>query len=195
MRARQSGMTLVELLVGLALFGLIAVTSLAALRGGIRLWHGGESDGAAIARIETVHGTLRRQLEDAANLADAGGAAVAFAGGTRQMDWVGRPPAASMPPGLYALRLRLEEGRLLLGWREFDPAATLARQPPRESVVMLEGIAAARLAYFGPDVGWQESWSSARLPRLVRLHLEPVAGATWRWPPLVVAIGSPLDGT
>lgn len=197
-RHDESGMTLVELLVGLALFGMIAAVSLAALQGGARLWHGAEARTEAVMRIEAVHAALRRTLESTANLQDAGAAGVAFAGDARQLAWVGRPPSGAMPSGLYALRLEIVEARMVFGWRALDPALPLAAQPPEETTLLLDGIDAASLAYFGADAegrtAWRASWSGARLPRLVRLSLTPSAAAAWRWPLLVVAVGAPLDG-
>ncbi len=193
-RRGEAGTTLVELLVGLALFGLIAMTSLAALQGGGRLSHGGRARAEAIQRIEAVHGTLRRLLEDTANLADAGQDTVAFAGGATQLAWVGRAPSAAMPAGLYALHLTLQDDRLVFGWRAFDAAQPLADQPPEDSVTVLDGIAGATLTFFG-DNAWQARWvERPRLPRLLRLDVAPSGSAAWRWPPLVVAIGPPLDG-
>lgn len=197
-RNSESGMTLVELLVGLALFGMIAAASLSALRGGVRLWHGADARTDAIMRIEAVHAALRRALESTANLADPGATDVAFVGDARRLAWVGRPPSGAMPAGLYALRLEVTAARLVLGWRGLDPALPLGAQPPLETTLLLDGIDGAALAYFGTDTegraAWRESWSGARLPRLVRLTLTPAADALWRWPPLVVAIGAPLDG-
>lgn len=197
-RHGESGMTLVELLVGLALFGLIAAASLAALQGGVRLWHGAAARTEAVMRIEAVHAALRRTLESTANLEDAGGTGVAFAGDARQLAWVGRPPGAAMQSGLYVLRLELSDARLVFGWRALDPVVPLAAQPPQDTTLLLDGIGTAALSYFGTDAAgraaWRDTWSGPRLPRLVRLSLTPAATAAWRWPPLVVAIGAPLDG-
>jgi prepilin-type N-terminal cleavage/methylation domain-containing protein len=197
-RHGESGMTLVELLVGLALFGMIAAASLAALQGGVRLWQGAAARSEATMRIEAVHAALRRTLEGTVNLADAGTAGVAFAGDARQLAWVGRPPSGAMPAGLYALRLEVSDTRLIFGWRAFDPALPLAAQAPEEVSLLLDGIDGAVLSYFGTAAedraAWRETWRAARLPRLVRLSVTPAAGAAWRWPPLVVAIGAPLDG-
>lgn len=189
-------MTLVELLVGLALLGMISVLALSALQGGVRLWHGAEARAAAIARVDSVHASLRRLLEDAAPLRDADGATAALAGEATHLRWVARAPAASLPPGLYVLELALADGALRLGWRAHDPKLPLAEQPPAETLPLLDGIAAGALGYFGPDTGWQPGWGGApRLPRLVRLDLVPAPASRWRWPPLVIPLGATVDGT
>jgi prepilin-type N-terminal cleavage/methylation domain-containing protein len=197
-RHNESGMTLVEVLVGLALFSMIAAASLAALQGGARLWRGAAARTDATVRIEAIHAALRRALESTANLADAGETGVAFTGDARHLAWVGRPPSGAMPAGLYALRLEVADTRLMLGWRQFDPARPLADQPPEETTLLLDGIDGAALSYFGTDgedrTAWRETWRGARLPRLVRLSATPAASTAWRWPPLVVTIGAPLDG-
>jgi general secretion pathway protein J len=195
-RAGEAGMTLVELLVGLALLGMISVLSLAALQGGIRLWHGADARADAIGRIESVHASLRRLLEEAVPLREADGPAAAFAGDAGRLRWVGRAPAAVMPPGLYVLDLALADGALRLGWRPHDPRLSLAAQPPAETVLLLDGIAAGDLAFFAPEAGWQPRWEEApRLPRLVRLDLVPRPASRWTWPPLVIAVGATVDGT
>ena len=187
-------MTLVELLVGLALFGLLAVVGLAQLRGGLRLWHGAEARAEAIRRIETTHEILRRVLEDAAQLTEPDGTTAAFRAEPQRLRWIGRAPAAAMPPGLYALELSLEAGVLRLGWAAHDPSRPLAAQPAVETQALLDGIASGALSVFGTDAqgraGWHATWQDAPgPPRLVRLDLVPGASAPWRWPPLVVAIG------
>jgi hypothetical protein len=191
-------MTLVELLVGMALFGLIATLGVAQLRGGVRLWHAADARAVAIERIDAAHGVVRRVLEDAALLSEPDGTTATFLAEPARLRWVGRAPSAAMPPGLYALELALEGGTLRLGWRAHDPARPLATQPPVETQILLENIAGGGFDVFGTDAagrtGWHAAWQAApRPPRLVRLALAPDAAAHWRWPPLVVAIGPTVD--
>jgi type II secretory pathway pseudopilin PulG len=191
-------MTLVELLVGMALFGLIATLGVVQLRGGVRLWHAADARAAAIERIDAVHAVVRRVIEDAALLAEPDGTTAAFLAEPTRLRWVGRAPAGVMPPGLYALELALDGGALRLGWRAHDPARAITAQPPDETQVLLGNIASGTLQVFGTDAGgrtgWHADWQDApRPPRLVRLDLVPDAAARWRWPPLVVAIGATVD--
>jgi general secretion pathway protein J len=195
--APEAGFTLVELLVGLALFGLLAATGLAALQGAGRIWRAGEGRAAEATRFEAAHALIRRHLEAAVPYAD--GPHVAFAGTVDSLVWVARRPAASMPGGFYVLRLHLEGGRspsggrLMLGWRSHDPVLPMAAQQPEERVVVLDGIARFTAGYrgLGEDAAWRADWSGRpALPRLIRLDLTPAAGRPW--PRLVVAPSLPL---
>jgi hypothetical protein len=190
---------LVELLVGLALFGLIAATSLAAFQGGVRLWVRGEDRAQATGRMVAAQALLRRQWEAAVPLTDADGRSVAFLGTADRIVWVGRRPSQAQPGGLYVLSLGMAEtgSRLLLGWRRLDPALPLSAHEAEERVAVIEGVAAMRLDYFGAEEDgrqvWRAGWGGGTtLPRLIRLQLTPRAGAAWDWPPLVVAVGFTL---
>jgi prepilin-type N-terminal cleavage/methylation domain-containing protein len=197
----QAGFSLVELLVGLALFGLIASTSLAAFQGGARLWNRGADRADATSRVAAAQALLRRQWEAAVPLTDADGRGVAFLGGAERIVWVGRRPGQALPGGLYVLSLGMSGtgSRLLLGWRRLDPALPLAAHEAEERVTVMDGVAAARLDYFGGGddgrAAWRPGWGGgATLPRLIRLQLTPQPGAGWDWPALVVAVGFTVAG-
>lgn len=191
-------MTLVEMLVGLALLGMIGALGAQHLHGGVRLWHAADARAAAMQRTEVAHAALRRLLEEATPLAEPDGSA-AFAGEATRLRWVGRAPAAAMPPGLHVLELALADGRLTLGWTAHDPSQALAAHSVAGTLVVLDGIAAGSLGFFGTTAAGGTSWhprwqGQPGPPRLVRIDLLPAAAARWRWPLLVIAPGATIDG-
>jgi general secretion pathway protein J len=203
MRRGEAGFALIEILIAVALLGLIATMIGGAVGNAARLNVAGEARLADQTRIENVQALLRRQLEGALPLPSAGssdGEALAFAGGPSALAIATRRPARLLQGGLYFARFSFDPpsslgkgGRLSAAWQLLDPARPLAEQQGRiETVDLLDDIAVLNLRYFGVKAsgaaGWHADWAGEpSLPALISIALEPSAGAGWRWPPLVVA--------
>ena len=193
------GFTLLEVLVALAVIGLLTATAATALRGVTRVWHGGEERLSASAQVSLVQGLLRRQIAGAfpIRLPAEPVPVVAFAGTEQSMAWIARRPAKLAAPGLYVVTLRFDsnggEGRLIGGWRLLDRAKALSEQlQPEETVVLMEGIRRAAIGYFAGTEGGPGSWRSewragTTMPSLVRVQLQPTADSRWQWPELLIA--------
>ncbi|GGF36530.1 general secretion pathway protein GspJ [Aliidongia dinghuensis] len=194
MTARQSsegtaGFTLLELLVVLAIFGLMSVL----LSGGLRtighLVAGGTDRLDRASGLALTSNFLERVLADARPLPTGDGEdAVAFDGTANGLRFVGPPPVYLAPGAFHAERLGVEDegGRHRLVFR----AGALGDARQSRSV-LLDGVGAARFAYFGADVGagrpgWHDRWPGAwGLPALVRLRITFADGSSA--PDLVVA--------
>lgn len=198
----QSGMTLIELVVALALLALLVGALAAALGISAR------GNAAIEARVEhgeamrVAQSALRRYLTQARpvrtqiNQRDQ----VVFAGAPDGVGFV-----AVMPPwpdggGLYLVRLTLEEvggARALVLTRRPTAGESAIVDGGGERTMLLQGIAGLRWSYFGPDASgrqgaWRADWrQQAELPKLVRLELQLADPAAPAWPPMVVAL--PLD--
>lgn len=200
-RRAQSGMTLMELVVALALLALIVGSLAAALGTGIgaNASVGVRAQGDETLRV--VHATLRRYIAQARPVKWRAGAReqIGFIGEAQSLGFT-----AIMPPwpgrgGFYRVRVGLEEraGGMALVLRRAPTAGErmdydLAGAP--DVAVLAEGVAALRFSYLGTDDGaraptWRADWRGQRsLPRLVRLDLQFRDPAAPAWPPLVIAL-------
>lgn len=177
------GFTLLEMLIGLVLLGLILSILFSALRLGAASWDSAESKLASVAERELAIRALRRELALALPVphrAEDEGGEVFFAGYPDRFAWI-TPFPAHRGGGLYELRLEIgstDHGDgLVLKYRPHHPN-NADREGGRgsESVLLIEGVASLRVQYYGAvnegfDREWSEEWSAdQRLPELIRIE-------------------------
>lgn len=183
----QRGFTLVELLIALALAGLVALLLLSATRLAAL---GADRVAATAERLKT-----RRALDDLLRRALASAIASPLlpntpplVGGPDQIEFLSL--AEDSGAGLYRIRLAVERaggGSALVLSRS---RAAGAGAPERTTLAAL--IASFAIAYFGaPAAGeapaWHERWEGTRaLPTLVRIAIDLGDGIAR--PPLVVRL-------
>ncbi|MER2268233.1 PulJ/GspJ family protein [Methylobacterium oxalidis] len=191
---RQSGFTLVEMLVSLALMALIAVLLVQAL----------QATGIVAARaarigaqedVQVVREHLRRMLsEPAARRGD--GTRAPFLGAPDRMVAViaGNREAergAELRVAL-ALRPRADAGFDLVETR----GLAYGSEVPGEPELLLDRVAGLRLQFFGAaDAAGQQRWQAGwarrdRNPALVEITVDFPPRDRRRWPPLVVPVGA-----
>lgn len=110
---RNRGFTLVELLIALALIGLITLLLFSGLRLGSRTWEAVDVAAEQIGGLRLAHGFLTRTLAQA-QIANATVDAVSvaiFGGDAEQIEFVAPLSQHVGIPGLYVLRLTLEDTR------------------------------------------------------------------------------------
>ncbi|CDH43929.1 MAG: prepilin-type N-terminal cleavage/methylation domain-containing protein [Candidatus Competibacteraceae bacterium] len=191
---RQTGFTLLELIVAITLMGLVLVVLYSGLRLGLNSWEGGEQRAEATNRQRLVEEFLRRQLAQSITVYrtnDGQEKAVVFTGQSNSIEFVAPMLAQLGPGGLYRVRIDGANSRLQVHFRPYRYNNPNAGE--EQESVLLEGVSALEWAYFGPERDddaepprWRSDWvSSERRPLLVRLNLtlrgEP-------WPDLVVAL-------
>lgn len=192
-RKRQSGFTLLELVVAMALMGLVLVMLYSGLRMGLNSTDGGERRAEVAQRQRSVEEFLRRQLVQSMTvyrINDRQEKAVAFFGRSNDIEFVAPMLTQLGQGGLYWLRISVANGQLIVRFRPYLPKDSGGAE--RESV-LLNGVSALEWAYFGAERDhdaepprWRSDWSSIeRRPSLVRLNLA-VQGEPW--PDLVVAL-------
>jgi general secretion pathway protein J len=198
-----AGFTLVELLVGLTLMGLLAVMLFGGFRFGLRAWEAGGSRIERQTEAELVQNLLQRELGQAYSLADTNQQTTpstipTFLGNRNSLGFVAPLPTQAGVGGLFRFGLGIEmngpERQLVLAWQIFRPD-----RPPRPSVddnsksVLLHGVEAVDLAYFGRrqagvPTQWQSDWDDRHgLPELIRLRVTFPPGDGRAWPDLYVA--------
>lgn len=201
------GFTLIEVIVSLAILGLILAMLPGAFQLGRRAWETttriDRTDHAAASRS-----FLEQRLTEAmpVSIADATGERqLGFTGDARRMMFVA--PSASGPAGggLYRFELTVEPGTSgdALVLRQ-----SLAAAPPRpvgqeqgadERRVLFDGPRGLSFRYFGAirddaERTWNTEWRSRNaLPELVELSADgvttaPATQGTTAWQPLVVAL-------
>lgn len=196
---RDSGFSLVEMLVALAVTGFAALLLASAVGRIEGVVHRGRSSSQALATVSAVQLGLRERLERILPVPDPQNpnAAVDFRGQAAGMDWVGTPVDAAAPDALWRYRLtRTADGRVALYHRSTlailgdERGAGLVGWSPSP---LLEGSTGLELSYFGTISGpgspraWQRTWSGRRaLPLLVRILVRFPDGDPRRWAELVV---------
>ncbi len=191
---RQTGFTLLELIVAITLMGLVLVVLYSGLRLGLKSWDGGEQRAEATNRLRLAQEFLRRQLAQsiaAYPVNERQERIVAFAGRSDGIEFVAPMLAQLGQGGLYRVRIEAVNGRLWIRWRPYLPTDPEAGE--ERETVLLEGVSNVEWAYFGPEQAdgpespprWHSAWANLqRRPQLVRLNLN-LQGEPW--PDLVTA--------
>lgn len=202
---RESGFTLLELLIGLALLGLILALMFGGLRLGIKSWDAGSLASDDGARIRAFEGFVRRQLNEVYPYfwKPADSQTLAFIGAPDVIHYVGFLPAGGGGRnGLYLLSMEVERRdrtqRVVLKSLSMTPEARdFAGMQGAEKTVLAsgsihEGVEELVFGYFGAETEesepkWLTHWvDPKRLPLLVRLQVKLTSGQ--EWPELVVAL-------
>lgn len=198
---RESGFTLLELLIAMTLLALLVAMLFGGMRLGTRAWEANDQRIEDSARLEIVQGFMRRLISQAYPLDRTERRP------RRRIVFEGMPDAvtfpALLPPhlgfgGFQLVDFRLDDGangkRLVMSWRRFTGEADeVPPDEPEGETVLFDRIAGVEFAYFGaPARGqpprWHERWDDVtRLPSLVRVRVEFGDGDARRWPELVIA--------
>lgn len=193
MRGTSRGFTLVELLVALALAGIVMVLLTDELRlaslGFDRINH--KSEQLSVRR--DVEDLLRRELGSAV-AAPLVASELPFTGGPQSMKFLSLSDDGG--PGIYRVELDLQaqggDRRLMLTRRLVEPAA--GRQIER--TVLASRVRGFKAFYFGApapnaDPRWLDRWADTRYPpSLVRIFFD--AGGEANAPPMTIRVwGAP----
>jgi general secretion pathway protein J len=192
-RSASAGFTLLEMVLALVIFGMIAAVVYSAFYFGHRAVTSGERAADDNQRMRLVEELLGRQIRSAVYYHakhDEDDVAYFF-GAADGMSFVTSAPQSRGGMGLAVVNYRLVEGRLVLEERThfapddlYDPPADALV----ERAVLLEGFSSFRLQYLASediDLGWADKWDARdedELPVKVRVTIEGLsffAGQPW----------------
>lgn len=169
-----AGFTLVEMLVALVVFAIIAAAGVALLRNSVDMQAAVERRLADVGAATRLRAVLASDISQAAAPAFPDGAAPAFAGTAGELTllrlgWT--DTSAVGRPELQAVHWTVAGDRLV---RRAGPGGTSAA--PDAEAVLTRGVAAARFRYRGRDGGWSDGWSPAAgseaLPAAIELVVQ-----------------------
>ncbi|MGI4797235.1 MAG: PulJ/GspJ family protein [Janthinobacterium lividum] len=182
MRLRQGGFTLLEILVGVAVLGLI----IGVLYGGVSFaLQAAQRQDAVLAKTgdyDAVNRALRRLIAEA----DPGGPGIVPLRGTPgRMTFSSRMPDGA-GGGAADMALGITGGTVVLRWTPRRPGRPLGPAPAAREAELLRGAQRVELSYWGAS-GWRSEWVEAMLPALVRLRVIFAPGDARHWPDMVLA--------
>jgi general secretion pathway protein J len=193
---RQSGFTLLEILVALVVLGFLMVGLTQGVRAGLTMWGAQTRRVGETADLDAGARVLRRLLSGI-SLPSAGGVLGAsstekFEALPESLTFVGDLPTGFGTTRRADITLELHEGRLVLRWTPRRHELSIAPPPEPIETELIRGVERFDLAYWGsPSVGepagWQSRWDSRDIPELIRVRLGFAKGDRRRWPDLIAA--------
>lgn len=198
-RHRETGFTLIEIVLAMILVGLIMGIAVGGIRMSRKAAESGERRIEAINSIRVTQEFLRKQLARTLPLAFATdrreGKNFVFEGADDEITFVAPMPGYLSSGGPYIQRLNIERGEL----RFFHRMLLSEDDEEGEPVVLLDRIRRGRFEFRGIDeqgrLGkWDDEWKDAsRTPMMVRLSLEFERNSGLSWPvlevPLLIDVG------
>lgn len=183
---RQRGFTLLELLVAVAVLGIVIVLMNQGVAFGLRTTSMQDRVNGRQGDLDAVDRALRQLI----GRADPGifPEPATLRGSADAVAMVTELPA---PPGQPRPRVmatvRAEGGKLLLRWTPQHHVERFGPPPRPQEMVLLSGVRALQLAYFARGgSAWAPSWTGDALPALVRVKIV-FASPSRHWPPIVTA--------
>jgi general secretion pathway protein J len=173
----MKGFTLVEMLVALMIFGILAATGVVVMRSTLENQAGVRREVDRLAAFQRLRATLKADLGQAADRRtrgpDGAPAGAAFLGGEAtggapmlalvRRGW--ENPDHRPRPSLQYVEYRLTDSRL-----QRQVRTALDGVPAGEPQVMIEGVEGAELAFYARRQ-WAPVWMGPGLPEVVRLDL------------------------
>ncbi len=182
-RPGEHGFTLVEVMVALMIFGMIAAAGVAILSFSIR------AQAATAARLDDGSALARTISALSADLAQAMPRAARDEGGTMRPAFIGEAGTLMLVRGGWTnidAAPRATEQKV--GWQIVDNALVRSGYPqidgaaPLPPVPMLGGVQALRLRYRYAGA-WSDRWDGAGgvpLPQAVEMTIDRANGVSWR---------------
>lgn len=187
-RRASPGFTLLEVLVALAVLGLLLGLLANGVHFGVRAW----DTASRITRREGDLDAVDRALRRLITAMDPGSVSVppTLAGTAARLLFTAKLPQGAGVPGLADLLLAVDDRhRLVLRATPHRHVRPLGPPPAVRQTVLLQDVARLEIRYWPrqPPFGWQTAWSGPALPGLVRIRIVFAAGHDRHWPDIVAA--------
>jgi len=192
---RQAGFTLLEMIVVVAVFGLLMIGLTQGVRAGLTLWDAQSRRTGDTAELDAAARVLRTLLSGITPSPSAGfgaGGAAEMKGTADSFSFVG-----DLPTGLGTIQranitLTVRGERLVLRWTPHRHELATAPEPEPTETELIRGVTRLELAYWGappPDQtpDWLTQWGGPAIPELIRVRLMLEAEDRRRFPDLIVA--------
>ena len=191
--ARDAGFTLLELLVALAVLGLLSLVLFGSLSFGIQVWQRSEDALESANHVHNVEAALFRDVSRAYPLyalIAPGHAKIDFDGTEDSLIFL--TPDDTLPGALDRVTIKQEasdDGTVVTR----SSALELSAQAGTQDTVLFTHVGQLRFSYFGADASgkpsaWRDEWRDrTRPPSLIRIEIAFTNRPEGFWPGLVVA--------
>jgi general secretion pathway protein J len=194
---REAGFTLVELLVAFALFSLLSLLVVSALRIGAKSWERGDAHATRLQDTLAAQTLLRRLVSEAYPLfitVPGGDGFADFQGDAGSMSFLSAAPRSLDHGGRFRFTLTSAKSATLndLVLQASPELAADAGSSLSTSRTVLANISGVDFGFYGTKRGsrealWHTTWTKEReLPQLVRIRLQFLVGDEGTWPDLIV---------
>jgi len=188
---KSSGFTLLELILSLAIMGVVLLLIFGALRIGARAWEKGEADVEVEQRQRAVFELIQKQIASACFYEiKTGDDTFCFKGTETEIQFVSRSPIApGFRSGIVYVNYTVNEGKandkmgLMLYERDmiFMKEEDFSSDAAENSLRLISGFQNLRFAYLkmnedGGETSWQNFWDSSEdsmeMPLAVKMTFE-----------------------
>lgn len=187
------GFTLVELLVVLALSGLLVLSLYQGFRIGSRAADRANPDADGATQFALMQDFMDREIAAVVPMPIPSDPAqtLEFDGEAKAISFVGLPPVFLQLGGYQLLRLRLIDGRIEVSSKPLPRGASAPEPSAARPSTLMDRVRTISFAYFGVPAPsevptWVERWTNRPdLPQLIRLRIILADGT--RSPDMIVA--------
>ncbi|NOT84562.1 MAG: prepilin-type N-terminal cleavage/methylation domain-containing protein [Methylococcaceae bacterium] len=197
---QQAGFTLLEVLIGMSLLGVMMVLLFGSLRVCVQNWDAGEAKLAQVSQSTIIQSFFINHLQNLQPLQDnfSEKKQFSFQGDANKLQFVSSMPASAGRLGLQLFTIGMDSkksktGDITVSMRPFFPV-TNGSDWKIEEVVILKAVKNLTFEYFAADETklaeppqWQKTWlEKQQTPLLVKVMIEFMNGT--RWSELIVAL-------
>lgn len=203
---RETGFTLMEVLIGTTLLGIMVLLLVGSLRIGAQSWDTGEERMQKANRMFIAQNFLRFHVGGLLPVTESssrGQTSLVFRGANDRLEYVAPMPTQLNLGGLFRFQLYLKKNGdtddLRLAILPYFAPSTVPNKradnpEPVDDLALLENVRGVHWFFMArPDTGdktktpeWVEEWNDNQLPALIRVEIEPADEPAW--PSLVIAL-------